>query len=144
MNKCLNQNYIFAYDINGITKVHKLNSFLGRSIKTIYLSNHISFYEMSKKILQKSSEGFIEIKFFKPNHTNKKYLKIDFIKYIPELNLIIGSGEYVDEIKKKIENQIFQRVMIKKYGNNNYFFIIKKDGTLIINPTCKRKLGKIF
>ncbi|WP_024790984.1 MULTISPECIES: cache domain-containing protein [unclassified Lebetimonas] len=142
LNKYLKNHYVFVYDKNGITKVHKLNSFLGRSIKTIYLSNHISFYEMSKKILQKSSEGFIEIKFFKPNHTNKKYLKIDFIKYIPELNLIIGSGEYVDEIKAKLANQIFQRVMIKKYGNNNYFFIIKKDGTLIVNPTYKNEIGK--
>jgi hypothetical protein len=81
-----------------------LKSFLGRNIKTIYFSNKISFYKISKKVLKKNDEGFIEIKFFKPNDKSKKFLKIDFIKYIPEINLIIDSGEYVDEIKKELAN----------------------------------------
>jgi signal transduction histidine kinase len=32
--------------------------------------------------------------------------------------------------------------MITRYGNNHYFFLIKKDGTLIVNPTYKNETGK--
>ncbi|GAX88167.1 diguanylate cyclase [Lebetimonas natsushimae] len=142
LNTYLKNHYIFAYDTNGIVKTHILKSFIGKNTKKIYLINHMSVFERNKKILNKNNEGFIKKYFYKPNNKNKKFLKIDFIKYIPELNLIIGSGEYVDEIKNKLEKQIFQRIMMKRYGNDYYFFIIKKDGTLILNPTYKSAIGK--
>lgn len=142
LNKSLKNHYIFAYDQNGIVKVHILKSFIGKNVKNIYLKNGISVYERNKKILKKENEGFIEKYFFKSNDTTKKYFKINFIKQIPEYNLVIGSGEYVDEMKEKLKNQVFKRVILRRYGNNNYFFILKKDGTFVVNPNYNKNILK--
>jgi len=140
LNKFRKNNYIFAYDAkSGVVYVHKIKKLIGKNTKNIFVNN-ISVYERNKKVLKNG--GFYETYFYKPNNLDKKILKINYIKYVPQFNLVIGSGEYIDDIKKRIINNILQRLMLKRYENNKYFFILKPNGILLVNPFFKNLIGK--
>ncbi len=134
------KNYIFAYDgLSGSVYVHKIKKFIGKNTKMLITKSGLSVYERNKKALKNG--GFYETYFYKPNDLTKKYLKINYIKYVPVYNLIIGSGEYVDNMKKKIIKRIIERIMLIRYGKNNYFYVIKPNGVLLANPMYKEQIG---
>jgi len=134
-------NYIFAYDATtGVMLVHKIKSLIGKSIKNIKLKSGENSFEKNKQIL-KNYKGFYYIYFYKPGYGNKKFLKIDYIRYVPEFNIVIGSGDYIDDIKKMMIKNIYQRISVKKFEKDNYFFILKPNGILSID-SIKKFVGK--
>ncbi len=142
LNKLSKNNYIFAYDAkSGVIYVSKIKKFIDKNTKNIILKSGESLYERNKKILN-IKNGFYETYFYKSNNLHKKYLEIHYIKYIPEFNMIISSGEYIRDIKKRLIKNIYQRISVKRFGNDDYFFILKPNGILIVNPTFKQYIGK--
>ncbi len=61
-----------------------------------------NIYEAFAKLCREEGGGFIEYFYEKPG-TNRKILKISYLKLFKEKNWVIGTGVYVDNIDKKVE-----------------------------------------
>jgi len=141
LNKFKKNNYIFVYDAkSGVIYVDKNKKFIGKNTKNIILKSGESIYKRNENILD-NKNGFYETYLYKDNNDSKKYLKIHYLKYVPEFNFIIDSGEYVKNIKNKIIKNIYQRISVKRFGNDNYFFILKPNGVFITDG-IKKFIGK--
>ncbi len=74
--------------------------------------------------------GFVEYYFYKKGDRSKTYKKISFVKYMKSLNLIIGSGIYVDDVENEVKEKILKDIAKQRWGKDGYIFIFSFDGVV--------------
>jgi len=92
-----------------------------------------------------SGEGFYQYAWSKPGSDNKDHIKISFIKYIPELDWMIGTGEYLEDVEQDLQQEILQRLDAVHYGTNEkgYLFVATYDGVSLTGPAKGRNVLEI-
>ncbi len=135
-----------------------ITSFTGESILNsskpqIEGSNILNLKDIKGKSLIKESikiakskkeEGFIRHWFSKPNQKgrwNKEYEKISFVKKFAPYDWYIGIGEYIDDFKNEVKNDILENLSVLRYKDDEYVFIVDYDGNVVLS--WKNKLDGI-
>jgi len=136
--------YYYAYDYaTKITLVHPIKKFLNFDFTNLRDKRGNIIIKGDEKIVKsEKAEGFRHLYFAKPSQPNKEFEKINYIKYIKELNWVIGTGEYVADAQKELQEKIIKKIEKKRYGENEYFWVHNTDYTLIAHPFRKKTIGK--
>ncbi len=142
--------YYFIYD-------NKTNIMLGHIIKKFIkfdMTNMVdkkgqNLIQVQKDALKDSKIGFAKIYFNKPNDHKNEYLKITAVTNFEPLDMIIGTGEYLDIVEKQIKGYVIDRFNNSK-SNQNYLFFLDihnlsggdNFATMILNSNRKDLVGK--
>lgn len=123
--------YYFALNIDGTVELNPINP----GMEGFYLAEYEGedgkeFVRAMLDIARSEGEGFYQYDWFKPDKTRKKYPKISYIKYIPELDWVLGAGEYLDEYTASLQDEICKQVEQIRFGREkkDYVFIATWDG----------------
>ncbi|RLA84473.1 MAG: histidine kinase [Epsilonproteobacteria bacterium] len=134
--------YFFIYTMKGKNillpsspKMQGKNFWNHKDSKGVYVIRKLS------KISKLKGEGFFNWHWYKPQDKTKMYKKIGFVKYIKELNCFIGTGEYIKDFEKTIQDKIINEVQQIRYGKNGYIFMHKYDG-VCLSHIKKKNIGK--
>jgi signal transduction histidine kinase/ActR/RegA family two-component response regulator len=92
-------------------------------------------------IAKNKKEGFYEYIWSKPGMEGNKFKKISYIKYLPELGLIIGTGEYIEDIIEDAKKDILAKASNVRFGKSGYIFIFDFEGTYLVHIK-KELIGK--
>ena len=141
--------FIYEYDTN-IMIGHIMPKFIGKNMTGLLDIKGQNLIDIQTKALSKSNIGFSKIYFNKPNDPNNEYPKITCVGKFEPLNLVIGTGEYLDIIKKEVQNQILTRFKAFKKDNKSYLFIYELNNinggvdfaTMILNQNRPDLIGK--
>ena len=96
-------------------------------------SNNKHTIQVQAKIAKDQKEGFSTNNFTKPNSNDKNnYSKISYIKLFEPFDWHIGTGEYIDELTKKNQEEIINWLDTLKYENSSYSFLNTTDGYTLI------------
>lgn len=130
------QSYYFAVNMNGTLEVFPPYPEEGRDLWTVNDATEKTTIEEMLRIAKSSGEGFYHYPWSKPDKPGTQYPKIAYIKYIPELDWMIGTGEYLDDFTSRIQEEVGQQVERIRFGknNDNYVFIATWDGVGITYP----------
>ena len=138
--------YIFINTSDEVALLQPSNPKLeGQKMTTIHDEDGVYFVrEMSKIALEKGA-GVVNYKWPKPGF-DKPQPKVTYIKYFREWDMVIGSGRYLSEINKEIEESknIETKALFKNLYDNdfeNYVFATDNKGKFIMHPN-KEILGK--
>ncbi len=125
-------NYVFAYDFNGITLAHYIKKLIG--VNRWNLRDPTGFLVAQEliRISQQSGGGFLQYTGTIKPETGKPSIKIGYTDSIPDWRWMIGAGVYVDDIdqvlsrerrilQQKIESKLLKTVGILGLG---LFFIM--------------------
>jgi signal transduction histidine kinase/anti-sigma regulatory factor (Ser/Thr protein kinase) len=136
--------YYLVYDKdNSSSVIHPVKRFIGKDMSKFRDKKGQLIVKVYDDIVEKSKEGFADIYFVKPNlKDNKEYKKIVFVKYIPELNWVIGTGDYFVDVEAEVQKKLLQRIERMRYGQNGYYWIHTTNHTLIMHPFRKDSIGK--
>ncbi len=74
------------------------------------------------KLCKKYGSTFYTWYWRKPNDKAVDYKKIGFDIYFKPLDWFIGTGEYVEDFEKKLQEKMLKEIQEVKYGKNNHFF----------------------
>ena len=97
-----NNNYIFAYDLKGNTISHIKQSLVGKNRWSLKKDGKFVVQELIKNA-QKDNGHFMEyVATINPN-TNLPAKKISYVTKLKNIDWIIGTGIYVEDLKKIIE-----------------------------------------
>jgi PAS domain S-box-containing protein len=123
--------YYFVINMNGTVEVNPVSPELeGQNI--IARTNDQGQYVVADilEIARSSGEGFYQYNWSKPYQPGKEYPKISFVKYIKELDWVIGTGEYLDDFTAELQKDICQRVEQIRFGREekDYVFVATWDG----------------
>ncbi len=142
--------YYFMYDNS--TKIifgHPLKKFIGRDMTKFKDTRGQSLMQLDADILAKEKIGYSKIYFNKPNDQNKEFPKVTCITRFEPLNLVIGTGEYLDVIENQTKGYVLDRFSNLK-NKDKYLFILDvhdieggdEFATVLLNSNRTELVGK--
>ncbi|MFY9079705.1 diguanylate cyclase [Aliarcobacter cryaerophilus] len=106
--------YYFIFNTKGDVIVHSFLSHLEG--QNLYIVDNENYNNVVKIITQNSSaDRFVTYKWLNPS-TNLIEDKISFVRQLPNSDLVIGSGFYLEDINKLVENQ--RDIELKEHDKN--------------------------
>ena len=134
--------YFFIYDKNGknimlppVPELEGKDFINHKDAKGTYIVK-----DMIKELKNKK-ETFYEWYWYKPNDNSKQRKKIGLVKNFEPFNWFIGTGEYIDDFEKNIQEKVLRHIKEIRYGKNGYIFIINYD-SVYLNHIRKEFIGK--
>ncbi|PLY07329.1 MAG: histidine kinase [Arcobacter sp.] len=124
--------YFYLFDMNGKTVLHPfMTSYEGNSAIEIKDSKGFHFIQDIIKNLDNKEEYFNSYYWTKPKNKINQYKKFTFNKKYEPLNLVISSGEYLDNFTIKLQKRMLDYIQKISFGKNGYMFVFDYDGTQI-------------
>ena len=134
--------YFFIYEKNGKNILLPHNKTLeGKNFWRHQDAKGNYIIQDMTRLLEKKDEAFYEWYWFNPTNPDFQRKKVGLIKNFEQFNWFIGTGEYVDNIEKKIQKRILEHIQRIRFENNGYIFVIKYDGTYL-SHFRKKYIGK--
>ncbi|GBC60615.1 hypothetical protein DENIS_1572 [Desulfonema ishimotonii] len=87
------------------------------------------------RIVKTRNEGFSAYRWYRPGNAEVKKRKISFVKYFEPLNWIIGTGEYLEDVTRDIQQTLLARLSQIRFGQNGYISVLRHDGTVLLLPS---------
>jgi signal transduction histidine kinase len=126
--------YFFVYDKTGKNIIHSLLPELEGKNLINYQDVKDNFVLKQRLELLKNSDDAYQVwNWRKSKMDTKEYKKIGFVKNIYELDWLVGTGEYVDDFEKIIQNKVLRQINKLRFGNNGYFFALGNNNVYLTN-----------
>jgi diguanylate cyclase (GGDEF)-like protein len=92
-------------------------------------------------IAKEKGEGFISYWWKKNKEDDTPYQKLSFVKNLPLLHAVIGTGVYIDDIEKELKKrkkellqQLRHIIKYTKIGKTGYVYIFDDNANMLIHP----------
>ncbi|WP_419765367.1 MAG: cache domain-containing protein [Arcobacter sp.] len=146
-----NRGYYYILDKNNQLLEHPIKGMVGTSTNDVFDVDNINLSTKIRKGLKKGEVSFVKYHFYKPNNQKKKFLKIVAIKYFEPLDIIIGTGEYVDDAINEFKNDFIKKIT-QNNDMNKYVFVLDihninggdSYATMLANVNRKELVGKVL
>lgn len=76
------------------------------------------------ELLKHTDETFYEWYWFKPNDTTQQRKKVGYYKNFEPLDWFIGTGEYIEDFEKEVQERVLSNIRQIRYGESGYIFVI--------------------
>ena len=130
---------------------HPIPKFINKDMTNFKDKRGKRLVKLRNQAISNDGFGFYKVYFNKPNDLSKEYPKLNAAVLFKPLNMVIGMGEYLDEIENEVKKDILNtfRSQNKYMKKDEHIFIIRinnlKGGndfaTLLLNPLDKDKEG---
>ncbi len=99
-------------------------------------------------LVRKSGQGFYEYYWTRPGSKGNDFRKISFVKLFEPFDWIIGTGLYVEDIRKEIEQELLGTISRIRFGGQGYVFVNRLNGDALVSNgkimSGKKKLWEEF
>jgi len=92
-----------------------------------------------KRIALEAGEGYSIYEWYKPGDRTQLKEKITYVKYLEAFDWIIASGEYVEDMRKQLQNETLARLEHIRFFGNGYFFVIDQKAKTLMNPNFRHR-----
>lgn len=122
--------YYFIVDFEGKTLLNAADSKLdGVNVINLKDSKGKFFIKEMIDIVRKSGEGFVNYFWPKPAESTGHFPKMSFVREFKPLKFFIGSGEYLKNVEKDIQQASIKRLIQSRFDNGRgYIFASTMDG----------------
>ncbi|MFH1152434.1 MAG: cache domain-containing protein [Pseudomonadota bacterium] len=90
-------------------------------------------------LAKNQGEGFLKYVWKLPEAGSRKATKISFVKHIPGVDWIIGTGEYLEFVEAAIQEEVLARLERISFENDGYVFAGTWDGIALSARPVKGK-----
>jgi signal transduction histidine kinase len=142
------ENYIWIIDGDYVAKVHPDKDSLkdGKEVKDIKGNSVVA---NMVDIAKRDGEGYYQY-YWKNFNSSQIERKISYFKYIPEWDLVIGTGVYLDDRNSQIverEKELTEKIQTvlekTKIGDTGYIYIFNREHEMLFHPN-RYLIGKDF
>jgi signal transduction histidine kinase/CheY-like chemotaxis protein len=91
------------------------------------------------RIAREEGQGFYTYDWPKPGAPPGSYPKISFVRVFQPYNWIIGTGEYVDDMKAEIQKEVIQWINHLRFSEVGYLWIHSTELTMVVHPFYSRE-----
>ncbi len=139
--------YYFAVSMDGVEQLYLVRpEFEGKNLIDLQDSKGNFIIRDEIDVIKKFGEGFVKDYWTKPDKgTGVLFPKISFVKYFKPYDWYFGTGEYLDDAKKQIQNEVLNRIADLRFGTEGYFFgSTFRGGALFSNGKITLDGGNIW
>ncbi|WP_232364313.1 cache domain-containing protein [Desulforapulum autotrophicum] len=118
-----NRGYYFAFNMEGIEELFADRPEMeGKNMIAVQGAKGEYVVPDMIEIIKAHEEGFYSYTWSKPGDLDTKYLKIAYVKYFAPYGWGIGTGEYIEDVKKEIQEEVLERISKLRFEKEGYFF----------------------
>lgn len=134
-------NYMWINDTAPRMVMHPINPALNGSDLANYrdAKGSLMFQDMVQ-VCKTQGEGMVSYFWAKPGEQGAS-LKISYVRLIPGLNWIIGTGAWLDDITEDMQKAAMRQIAGMRQEDGNYFWINDEKGVMLSHPS-QALLGK--
>jgi methyl-accepting chemotaxis protein len=134
--------YFWINDTNAVIVVHPIKPELnGKDLVNYQDKNGKKIFKEFATVAKNNGEGFVDYVWPKPGFEAPQ-LKVSFVKLFKPYNWVIGTGEYVDDVTSKMQEEALKTISEMRYANNDYFWINDSTPKMIMHPIKPELNGK--
>ena len=134
--------YFYAITLKGIGKLNPITPQLeGKNLLPLKTKKGDYFVKKLIKITTENKEGFYDHTWSKPN-TKGDFNKVSFVKHFEPFDWLIGTGDYVIDVERQIQQHILEQIGKIQFGKEGYIFVVNYDGTVMMNSGSPSIIGK--
>lgn len=126
--------YYFIGNFNGLDELYPVApAFEGKNL--LHLQDEKGSFVMQDEIREakKTEGGFVTHYWKKPGvDSGMIYPKLSYVKAFKPLNWYIGTGEYIDDFTRDIQQEVLDRLSTIRYGKEGYVFVNTYNGKALI------------
>ena len=135
-------NYIWINDMQSRMVMHPVKPALdGKDLSGFKDSQGTFLFNEMVKVCKKHGEGMVSYLWSKPGENEPK-LKVSYVHLFPELNWVLGSGAWIEDISNEMQEQAKRQVASMRLSDGNYFFIINQQTRVVMHPIKPQLDGK--
>ncbi len=135
-------NYIWINDMQANMVLHPMSPNLnGKDLSNMKDSSGKYLFKEMVEVCRKNGEGAVSYLWKKPD-TGKDTQKVSYVKLIPELNWIIGTGAWVDDITQEMKEKALSQIADMRMKDGNYFWINDTAHKMVMHPASPTLNGK--
>ncbi|WP_144084293.1 cache domain-containing protein [Magnetospirillum gryphiswaldense] len=125
--------YYFAFDLNGIEKLFPLRPQLEGTnmLGQTGARGEFVVYDMLQ-LVQKNGGGLYRYYWAQPGKPGNDHLKFAYVRLIPDLNWVVGTGEYVEDMEADIKAELLERIGHMRFDQDGYIFVSQWDGLSLV------------
>ncbi|WP_028584253.1 cache domain-containing protein [Desulfogranum mediterraneum] len=124
--------YFFIYDMEGNNILLPFSPHLeGTNLWNLQDSRGSYNVQRITAMVKSQGEGFLRWYWYKPGNKKQMAEKIGFSKYFEPYGWWIGTGEYVEDVEKDIQQQTLDRINAIRFGDDGYIFVYDFDATTL-------------
>ena len=117
---------IFANTMHPIMpQLEGKNSYNVKDAKGVYIIR-----QMHEKLKQQDETPY-EWYWYKPGDKQTQHKKIGYIRNFTPYNWFIGTGEYVKDFEKQVQEKVLKRIHTTKYDKYGYIFVLGYNGVVL-------------
>ena len=118
-----NRGYYFAFNMEGIEELFADRPEMeGKNMTAVQGAKGENVVPDMIEIIKAQKEGFYSYTWSKPGESDAKHLKIAYVKYFQPYGWGFGTGEYVEDVEKEIQEEVLERISKLRFENKDYFF----------------------
>jgi len=133
--------YFWINDLDAKMIMHpifpKLN---GKDLFNWKDENGKQIFKEFAKIANNEERGFLDYVWPKPGF-EKPQSKVSLVRIFRPYNWVIGTGDYVTDVTKKLQAEALKTIEEIRYGGNGYFWINDSNPKMIMHPIQKNLNG---
>ncbi|MFY9073882.1 cache domain-containing protein [Malaciobacter mytili] len=134
--------YFWVNDTNAVIVTHPIKPALdGKDLSEFKDKNGKKIFSVFSQVAKKDGEGFVDYVWPKPGFETPQP-KVSFVKLFKPFNWVIGTGEYVDDVTKKIQTEALETISKMRYGEDGYFWINDSYPKMVMHPIKPALDGK--
>ena len=134
--------YYFATDLNGVEILFADHPELeGKSLIDMKDTKGAYVIRDMIDLVKRNGEGFYRYTWTKPNAPGRDFPKIAYLKYFEPFNGFIGTGEYLDDVEKDIQQEVLARIEKIRFGRDGYIFVVSLEGETLMNSAQPDRIG---
>jgi signal transduction histidine kinase len=127
-----NRGYYYIYTKDGTNVLHPINPEFENKNMLNYKDSFGNFVIRDIfKDLENKKEAFTTLNWVKPEDLKNQYKKITYNKIFEPYNLVIGTGEYLNDFENITKEKILSYISSIRYDKNDYIFVVDKEGVYL-------------
>ncbi|WP_461210345.1 methyl-accepting chemotaxis protein [Desulfocurvus sp. DL9XJH121] len=127
-------NYVWINDLTPRMVIHPTNPGLnGKDLSDYKDPNGKRLFVEMAKIAKEKGEGMVDYLWAKPGETTPKP-KVSYVKLIPELNWVVGTGAWIEDITAALQRQALDQISKMRLGDGNYLWVQDTDTRMVMHP----------
>ena len=134
--------YFWVNDTSSVIVIHPIKPELnGKDMIDYKDKNGKQIFKEFSAVAKANGEGFVDYVWPKPGFEAPQ-LKVSFVKLFKPYNWVIGTGEYVENVTSKMQEEALKTIGEMRYANNDYFWINDSNPKMIMHPIKPELNGK--
>ncbi|MBG0777952.1 MAG: cache domain-containing protein [Desulfovibrionaceae bacterium] len=135
-------NYIWINDLHPTMIMHPIQPGLdGKDLSGYADPKGTKLFVEMVKAAKGSGGGLVSYLWAKPGEKEPK-LKVSYVKLMPELNWIFGTGAWVEDITVAMKKEALHQIGKMRLSDGNYFWVNDLHPTMVMHPTNPDLDGK--